>query len=115
MGSLALGLTNWIEKKNKNKMLVVVVTCGPNPAYIVEKNGLKNCITFFNSYAPVLVNEGQIVDTNGAGDAFAGGFLSRFVKGRKLEDCMAAGHWAAAEIIQHRGCQIPYEKSFKGF
>jgi len=115
MGSLSVGLINWIEKKNKNKKLVVVVTCGPNPAYCIEKDSLKNAISFFNSYVPVHVNEENIIDTNGAGDAFAGGFLSRFVKGRKLEDCMAAGHWAAAEIIQDRGCQIPYEKTFKGF
>ena len=49
----------------------------------------------------------NIVDTNGAGDAFAGGFLSQFVKGKNLDDCMKAGHWAASIIIQKRGCEIP--------
>lgn len=94
---------------------MVIVTCGPNPAFCVEKDSNKGEISFFGSYVPVHVNEGEIVDTNGAGDAFAGGFLSRYVKGKKLEECMAAGHWAASEIIKDRGCQIPYEKTFKGY
>ena len=29
----------------------------------------------------------RIVDTNGAGDAFVGGFLAAFSRGRSLSDC----------------------------
>jgi len=34
----------------------------------------------------------EIVDTNGAGDAFAGGFLGAFISGKTLDESVAAGH-----------------------
>jgi len=49
----------------------------------------------------------QLVDTNGAGDAFVAGFLSQLLLGASLEDCVAAGHWSAGVIIQHVGCTFP--------
>jgi len=51
-----------------------------------------------------------IVDTNGAGDAFAGGFLSKLVNGQNLDECVKAGHYCAALVIQTRGCQLPEKK-----
>jgi adenosine kinase len=86
---------------------VLIITCGPEPAYVCEYNFMKECVEFFGCYSPVNVDESKIVDTNGAGDAFAGGFLSRHVKGRPIEECMKAGHWSASIIIQQRGFQIP--------
>lgn len=49
----------------------------------------------------------KLVDTNGAGDAFVGGFLSQLMKGAKLPKCVDAGHWAARVIIQRSGCTLP--------
>ena len=49
----------------------------------------------------------QLVDTNGAGDAFVAGFLSQLLLGASLDDCVAAGHWSAGVIIQHVGCTFP--------
>jgi adenosine kinase len=102
-----------IPKKNKNKKRVVVITCGPNSAFVAEYDFNKEKLTYSNSFAPEYVEESQIVDTNGAGDAFAGGFLSKFVRNESLEQCMRAGHWAASVIIQTRGCQIPESLTYK--
>jgi adenosine kinase len=102
-----------IPKKNKNKKRVVVITCGPNPAYVAEYDFAQDKLSFSNSFAPDYVEESLIMDTNGAGDAFAGGFLSQFVRERGLEQCMKAGHWAASIIIQNRGCQIPDSVTYK--
>jgi adenosine kinase len=102
-----------IPKKNKNKKRVVVITCGPNSAYVAEYDFVNDQLNFSGSFAPEYVEESQIVDTNGAGDAFAGGFLSMFVRNQSLEQCMKAGHWAASIIIQTRGCQIPESVSYK--
>jgi adenosine kinase len=33
----------------------------------------------------------QIVDTNGAGDSFVGGFLAAYTKGHSVVDCVKAG------------------------
>ncbi len=64
---------------------------------------VKDEITYEGNYDPIIVEEDKIFDTNGAGDAFAGGFLSRFVLNKDLSECDRAGHWAAAKIIQERG------------
>ncbi|MBV8972794.1 MAG: adenosine kinase [Sphingomonadaceae bacterium] len=47
----------------------------------------------------------RVVDTTGAGDLFAGGFLHGFVAGRPLAECARIGGIAAAEIISHYGAR----------
>ena len=96
-----------LPKRNLNKKRVVVITCGPFPAHIAEYDFTKEQLTFTGSFVPELVDESLIVDTNAAGDAFAGGFLSKYVRKQPLPQCMHAGHWAASLIIQVRGCKIP--------
>jgi sugar/nucleoside kinase (ribokinase family) len=56
----------------------------------------------------------KLVDTNGAGDAFVGGFLSELVKGKGLEECVKAGHWASRVIIQRSGCTFPKVCEYEG-
>ncbi|MDB5439842.1 MAG: adenosine kinase [Caulobacteraceae bacterium] len=51
--------------------------------------------------APVQVD--KVVDTTGAGDQYAAGFLFGLAKGRGLEICGALGSMAAAEAIGHYG------------
>ena len=109
---IAIQLCKNIPKKNKNKKRIVVVTCGPHPAYCCQYDHLKQEVTFKGSFEVKDVPPEDIVDTNGAGDSFAGGFLSQFVKGKDLDKCMKAGHWAAAVIIKKRGCQIPNDFTY---
>ncbi|PZU58757.1 MAG: adenosine kinase [Sphingobium sp.] len=47
----------------------------------------------------------QIVDTTGAGDLFAAGFLAGHVEGLPIEQCLSLGAAAAAEIISHYGAR----------
>lgn len=58
------------------------------------------------------VEKKDLVDTNGAGDAFVGGFLSQLVCGKSLDECVRAGHYAATVIIQQSGCKFPSKPSF---
>ena len=44
-----------------------------------------------------------VVDTTGAGDLFAAGFLSGLAEGRSLEDCLTMGAVCAREIIAQVG------------
>lgn len=47
----------------------------------------------------------RVVDTTGAGDLFAAGFLFGHVRGHSLEQCLKAGAICAAEIISHYGAR----------
>jgi sugar/nucleoside kinase (ribokinase family) len=47
----------------------------------------------------------QVVDTTGAGDLFAAGFLSGLARGADDRTCGGLGALAAAEVIQHLGAR----------
>jgi sugar/nucleoside kinase (ribokinase family) len=48
---------------------------------------------------------GRVVDTTGAGDQFAAGFLYGLTHGKGLADCGRLGALAAAEVISHYGAR----------
>jgi len=54
-----------------------------------------------------------LVDTNGAGDAFVGGFLAQLVQGKSVTEAVQAGHWASRHIIQQSGCAFNGACDFK--
>jgi adenosine kinase len=47
----------------------------------------------------------KLIDTTGAGDMFAAGFLAGLARGRDMTTCGRLGGLAAAEIIQHLGAR----------
>ena len=47
----------------------------------------------------------QVIDTTGAGDLYAAGFLTGLAQGRGLHDCGRMGGIAAAEVISHMGAR----------
>ena len=47
----------------------------------------------------------KVVDTTGAGDAYAAGFLAGYTAGRSLAACGRLGSIAAAEVISHYGAR----------
>jgi len=47
----------------------------------------------------------KVIDTTGAGDLFAAGFLYGFTSGRDVETCARLGGLAAAEVISHLGAR----------
>jgi sugar/nucleoside kinase (ribokinase family) len=47
----------------------------------------------------------KVVDTNGAGDAYAAGFLAGWTAGKPLIACGRMGSLAAAEVISHYGAR----------
>lgn len=55
----------------------------------------------------------NVIDTTGAGDLYAAGFLYGMVKGRSLGTCAMIGSIAASEIISHYGARP--EVSLRGF
>ena len=55
----------------------------------------------------------DVVDTTGAGDLYAAGFLYGLTQGRSLGTCAVIGSIAASEIITHYGARP--EVSLRGF
>ena len=47
----------------------------------------------------------RVVDTTGAGDLYAAGFLRGYTQGRPLSECARIGSIAAAEVISHDGAR----------
>jgi sugar/nucleoside kinase (ribokinase family) len=78
------------------KVPTLVITRGPEGAIAIEENK-----RIAIPAAPV----GDVVDTTGAGDLFAAGFLTARCKGAGLERCLWTGAIAAAEVIQHYGAR----------
>src|SRR5690606_38472382 len=72
----------------------VIITQGAEPTMVVSAEGDAQLFT-----VPPLAPT-EIVDTNGAGDAFVGGFLSQLAQRKPLDACIRAGHYAAAYIIR---------------
>ena len=58
-------------------------------------------------YPVIELSQDSIVDTNGAGDAFVGGFLSQLVAGKSIPECVRAANFAAHLIIQQSGVTLP--------
>lgn len=44
-----------------------------------------------------------VIDSSGAGDAFNGGFIDAWLRGRDVEDCVEAGQALARQTLRHKG------------
>jgi adenosine kinase len=86
-----------LPKENKKRSRVVVLTQGHLPVLLFENDTVRE-------FPVKELKECDMVDTNGAGDAFVGGFLSQLVQKKPYDDCIAVGIAAASEIIKRSGC-----------
>jgi len=88
-------LTDCISALSAN-VRTLVITRGPDGAVAIENGELAEIAA-----APVE----RVVDTTGAGDLFAAGFLAGRCRGRSLKECLEIGSIAAAEVISHFGAR----------
>jgi adenosine kinase len=83
----------------------VVITQGADDTVVAERG-------FVTKYPVIKMEKEQLVDTNGAGDAFVGGFLAALSKGKDTAACCKAGAYAASVVIQHSGCTYPAKPEY---
>ncbi|CAD5330680.1 unnamed protein product [Arabidopsis thaliana] len=82
-----------------------VITQGADPVVVAEDGKVKK-------YPVIPLSKEKLVDTNGAGDAFVGGFMSQLVKEKSIEECVKAGCYASNVVIQRSGCTYPEKPDF---
>jgi sugar/nucleoside kinase (ribokinase family) len=93
------GITEIVERLGRMTDLAVV-TRGSNGSLVLAEGRVIEI-----EAAPVQ----QVVDTTGAGDLYAAGFLFALTAGAALDECGRLGSIAAAEVISHVGArpQVP--------
>ncbi|KAF8555109.1 Ribokinase-like protein [Imleria badia] len=102
IAEIAKGIAGY--RKANDRPRVVMITQGPESTIVVEG---KNPVKVF----PVTpIASELIVDTNGAGDAFAGGFLGAYVAGKSLDESVEVGHKMGAMCVQLVGPQFKWPK-----
>lgn len=87
-------------EKYKNQDRIVVTTRGADAIIVAMAEAVKEY------EVKGKVTRGEIIDTNGAGDAFAGGFLAKFLQGQSIDEAVRCGIIASQEIIKNVGCSF---------
>lgn len=94
-----------LPKEDESRPRMVVFTQGALPTVVVEGGEVKE-------YPVIELKEGELVDTNGAGDAFVGGFLSQLIQKHPVAECIRCANYAANVIIRRAGCTFPDKPDF---
>lgn len=93
-------------KSNPTRDRVVIFTQGAQNTVAVSSSNPENV----KSYAVNALKDEEIVDTNGAGDAFAGGFLGALAAGKSLDDAIGVGHTLGTMCVTQVGPQYKWPK-----
>jgi len=103
LGEIAKALAN-LPKINAGRPRTVVITNGAEPTTLVT------CGSTPNKYPVHALPTESIVDTNGAGDAFAGGFVAATVLGKSVDEAVGVGHKLGAMCIGQVGPKLKFPK-----
>ncbi|KAG5970097.1 hypothetical protein E4U58_000752 [Claviceps cyperi] len=101
---VAMYLAN-LPKENGKRKRVAIITQGTEPTLVAIQG--EDQIKEFPVHA---ISKEQINDTNGAGDAFAGGLLAGIMQGKDLATSVDMGQWLARLSIQELGPSYPFPK-----
>ena len=86
-----------VKKECMKKNKIFAITLGSKGALIIKQNEISNIDS------EIIDN---LVDTTGAGDLFAAGFLSEYVKSQQIDSCGRFGVKLASQIIQRFGARL---------
>lgn len=92
------------KKLTIKKDRLFIITHGSKGVIVAKYDYNRGNMDFILQCFPTVMKKEDIVDLNGAGDAFLGGFLSQYMQGKNLESCCKAGNDAASVILKNIGC-----------
>ncbi|EAU92415.1 adenosine kinase [Coprinopsis cinerea okayama7 len=95
-----------LPKTNASRPRIVVFTQGAESTVVVTSDKPDEP----KWYPVTKLSDEEIVDTNGAGDAFAGGFIGALVAGKTLDEAVEAGHKMGSMCVQQVGPQYKWPK-----
>ena len=116
LGGKGSTIQETVEKAHKKlipKNRILVVTAGIQGVFCSEFNYESNSLEYLHQCFPKFIKKEDIVDTNGAGDSFLGGFLAQYLKGKDMFKCCKAGNLAAGVILKNIGCTFPKDLKLK--
>jgi adenosine kinase len=92
-------------------------TIGDKPRICVITQGAESTVVAtegkVTEYKVPPLEADKIIDSNGAGDAFVGGFLAALINGKDMAGCCDAGNYAASVILQVSGTELSGTPSYK--
>ena len=99
-------LFNKIYALLSNKTRIIIITVGSSGVFCSQYDSISGIKSNFQTFANY-INSNEIIDFNGAGDAFLGGFLSQQMLNKTFENCCRLGNYVASVVIKNFGCNFP--------
>jgi len=93
-------------KSNPTRDRVVIFTHGAKATIAVSSSDPDN----YKTYTVNALKDEDIVDTNGAGDAFAGGFIGALAAGKSLDEAIEVAHTLGTMCVTQVGPQYRWPK-----
>lgn len=106
---VAVAIAKW-NKQNTKRPRVAIITQGKDPILVAIAQEGSDVVQ--REFPVPAIEQELIVDTNGAGDSFVGGFLSQVVLGKDIDTAISAGIWLSGQVIQRNGCTFPDTNQF---
>ncbi|GAA5945192.1 hypothetical protein JCM3775_003692 [Rhodotorula graminis] len=98
-----------LPKKNESTARIVVITQGASST-VAASTSSSLVPSGLQTYPVEALASDKIVDTNGAGDAFAGGFLGARALGKSVDEAVEAGHKMGQMNVQLSGPTFKFPK-----
>jgi adenosine kinase len=107
LASIAQSIADFESQLPKGHSRMVILTNGSKATVMTQTNGQPK------TYPVNKVDPSDIIDTNGAGDAFAGGVLGALVLGKSIDEAIDAGHQLGAMCIGQVGPCLKFRECTK--
>jgi len=94
-----------LPKANAANSRTVVITQGADDVIVCRDGKVE-------VFPVEQLTDAELVDTNGAGDAFVGGYLAELLRDQSPAACVRCGIWAAGHVIRRSGCSFPHGETY---